>query len=109
MESDLADFFLRTTESLRDNAREQGLSGPAMPDSLAAACLAYPSLRETVATVDATVDNREGLTRGFLSVDREASEAGDGPVTRVVEAVDAGRYRAAHLAMLADRDPDAPF
>jgi purine nucleosidase len=107
MDTDLASFFLEITGQVREFTREtQGIDGTTQPDSLTAALLAYPELREQVGTYHVAVDEREGLTRGYTSVDVDGVT--DEPArTRVVEAADATGFRAASLAMLRDRNPDA--
>ncbi|PSQ28260.1 nucleoside hydrolase, partial [Halobacteriales archaeon SW_10_68_16] len=51
MDTDLADFFEDLTEPVREfTSEEQGIDGVTQPDSLTAALLAYPELREETAT-----------------------------------------------------------
>jgi purine nucleosidase len=107
VDTDLAEFFLALTEQVREFTRErQGVDGATQPDSLTAALLAYPELREAISTYHVDVDEREGLTRGYTRVDVEG--ATDGPArTRVVESVDEAGFRDVNMAMLRSRDPDA--
>jgi len=113
MDTELADFFETINGPVCEHSREeQGLAGPTMPDALAAACMAYPELHESVGTYRVAVDERAGLTRGYSSAEPYAERAGDSPdspPTHVVEAADADQFRAAVLAMLGDRSPDDAF
>lgn len=107
MDTDLAAFFEEMTGPVRAFTREaQGIDGTTQPDSLTAALLAYPELRGEMGTYHVDVDHREGLTRGYTSVDVDGV-TGESPSTHVVEAADAERFRAVSLAMLRERDPDA--
>jgi purine nucleosidase len=109
MEADLASFFEAITASVREfTADQQGIEGTTQPDSLAAALLAYPELRDAVETYHVAVDEREGLTRGYTAVDTDGVTDGE-PRTHVVESADAEGYREAHLSMLEHGDPDRPF
>jgi purine nucleosidase len=106
MDTDLAGFFETITGPLREfTAEQQGIDGTTQPDSLAAALLAYPELRETVGTYHVAVDEREGLTRGYSAVDTDGVTDGE-PRTHVVESADAEVYREVHLSMLEHGDPD---
>ncbi|WP_123539049.1 nucleoside hydrolase [Halosimplex salinum] len=106
MDTDLADFFLEVTKTVRDRGEAGGLDGITQPDGLTTALLAYPELREQVATYAVDVDEREGLTRGHTSVDVEG-DTGDSADTRVVEAADSDGFSGVIHSMLRDRDPDA--
>jgi purine nucleosidase len=109
MDTDLAEFFTTMSESVLEFTRDQqGLEGVTQPDSLAAALLAYPELREATDTYHVDVDEREGLTRGYTSVDVEGVTDGRARTT-VIEAADGAGFHAVTLAMLEDRDPDAAF
>ena len=108
MDTDLADFFLEVTNVVRERGEAAGLDGITQPDGLTTALLAYPELRERVETYAVAVDDREGLTRGYTSVDVEGV-TDDPAETRVVEAADTERFRRVVLSMLRDRDPDAAF
>ena len=106
MDTDLADFFLEVTKVVRDRGEAGGLDGITQPDGLTAALLAYPELREQTATYAVDIDDREGLTRGYSSVDVEGV-TGEDPTTRVVEAADGDRFTDVVCSMLRDRNPDA--
>jgi purine nucleosidase len=106
MEGELPAFIGGMIETVYEFTRtEQGIDGVPQPDSLTAALLAYPELRGEMGTYPVAVDEREGLTRGYLSVD------GDGVTeapaqTRVVESANGERFCAVVLSMLRDRAPD---
>ncbi|WP_436927882.1 nucleoside hydrolase [Halosimplex amylolyticum] len=106
MDTDLADFFLEVTKTVRARGEADGLDGITQPDGLTTALLAYPELRERVETYAVAVDEREGLTRGYTSVDVEGA-TGAPAETRVVEAADSRGFTDVLLSMLRDRDPDA--
>mgnify|MGYP000704725794 CR=1 FL=1 len=107
MDTDLADFFMTVTETVRgDDVEGQGVGGITQPDGLATALLAYPELREETATSHVDVDEREGVTRGHTSVDVDGT-TGQPATTRVVEAADGEGFTDVMHAMLRERDPDA--
>jgi len=108
LDTDLADFFLEVTSVVRERGEAAGLDGITQPDGLTTALLAYPELRDQVDTYAVSVDDREGLTRGYSSVDVEGV-SGEAAKTRVVEAADSDGFRDVLLGMLRDRDPDAAF
>ncbi|ELZ20611.1 inosine-uridine preferring nucleoside hydrolase [Halosimplex carlsbadense 2-9-1] len=108
MDTDLADFFGEVTKVVRDRGEADGLDGITQPDGLTAALLAYPELRERVETHPVEVDEREGLTRGYTSVDFEGV-TGEPADTAVVEAADGERFAEVMLRMLRERDPDGVF
>ncbi len=64
-----------------------------------------PELREAVSTYHVAVDDRDGLTRGYTSVDVNGVTDGD-PNTHVVESVDRDAFQSDSLA-LQSRDPDS--
>jgi purine nucleosidase len=106
METALADFFLEVTKVVRNRGEAGGLDGITQPDGLTAALLAYPELRDQMASYAVDVDEREGLTRGYSSVDVE-SVTGEDATTHVVEAADGDRFTDVIRSMLRDGDPDA--
>jgi purine nucleosidase len=109
IDTDLASFFETIAEPVRAfTADQQGIDGTTQPDSLAAALLAYPELRDAVDRHHVAVDEREGLTRGYSAVDTDGVTDGE-PRTHVVRSADAEAYREAHLSMLAHGDPDRAF
>jgi len=108
IDTDLAAFFREVTNVVRDRGEAAGLDGITQPDGLTTALLAYPELRERVESYAVEVDEREGLTRGYTSVDFEGV-TGASADTRVVEAADAERFAEVLLGMLRERDPDAPL
>jgi len=105
-DTDLADFFESATAAVRQDAPGAATDGITQPDSLTAALMAYPELRETVSTYHVAVDSRAGLTRGYTSVDVASVTDGE-ERTRVVEAADSETFRDVILAMLRERDPDS--
>ncbi|QPV63899.1 nucleoside hydrolase [Halosimplex litoreum] len=108
IDTDLADFFREVTNVVRERGEADGLDGITQPDGLTAALLAYPELRRRVDSYAVEVDEREGLTRGYTSVDFDGA-SGEPADTRVVEAADAERFADVMLEMLRERDPDAVF
>jgi len=108
IDTDLADFFREVTKVVRERGEADGLDGITQPDGLTAALLAYPELRERAASYAVDVDDREGLTRGYTSVDVEGVTDAP-PNARVIEAADAERFADVILAMLRERDPDRVF
>jgi purine nucleosidase len=109
MDTGLAEFFTAMSASVLEFTRDQqGIEGVTQPDSLAAALLAYPELRGESGTYHVQVDEREGLTRGYTSVDTDGTTDGVARTT-VIEHADAEGFHAATLAMLERADPDAAF
>lgn len=108
MNTDLAEFFLDVTKVVRERGEAAGLDGITQPDGLTTALLAYPELRDRIATHAVDVDDREGLTRGYTSVD-VGGVTEDPAGTRVVEVADTDGFRRVVRSMLRDRDPDAVF
>ncbi|WP_459192696.1 nucleoside hydrolase [Halosimplex sp. J119] len=106
LDTDLAEFFLEVTKTVRTRGEPGGIDGITQPDGLATALLAYPELRDLVGTYPVAVDEREGLTRGYTSVDVEGV-TGDDANTHVVEAADSEGFTDVILSMLHNRDPDA--
>ena len=99
-ESRFADFFTTITESVRAfNRAESGRDVTTQPDSVTLATLIEPSLVESTATVGVTVDDREGLTRGYSATD----ESGQ---TRLVESVDAAGFRRLFCDAVIHGDPE---
>jgi purine nucleosidase len=106
LETDLADFFHSVTGAVRAFEGGAGTNALTLPDGLTAALFAYPELRTETGTYAVEVDEREGLTRGYTSVDIEGI-TGDPARTTVVESADHEGFVDVLLAMLRDRDPDA--
>jgi purine nucleosidase len=106
MEGALAAVIGDMIEAVYEFTRtEQGIDGVPQPDSLTAALLAYPELRGAMSTRPVVVDEREGLTRGYLSVD--ADDVTDVPArTRIVESADGDTFCEIVLSLLQDRAPD---
>jgi len=106
LETDLAEFFASVTRTVRSFEGGAGPGGVALPDGLTAALFAYPELREAMNTYHVDVDEREGLTRGYTTVDVE-DVTGESARTRVVESADHRGFVDVIVAMLEHRDPDA--
>lgn len=106
MEGKLASVVGGMIEAVYEFTRtEQGIDGVPQPDSLTAALLAYPELRGERSTLPVVVDEREGLTRGYLSVDVDGVT--DAPAqTRIMESADGDTFRKVVLSLLRDRAPD---
>jgi purine nucleosidase len=106
-ENRLAEFFTIVNEAaLSFTKTEQGINGVTQPDSLAVGLFAYPELVEVTSSYYIDVDEREGLTRGYTSVDKNGVTDTD-PRTTLVEAVDDEGFREVMLSMLELENPDA--
>ncbi len=109
MDTVYSDFFLTIAEPVLEFTRdEQGIDGVTEPDSLAAALMLAPELRETVNTYYADVDEREGMTRGYSLVDT-GGVTDEEARTTVVEAANAELYEEMVMGLLADGNPDRPL
>lgn len=109
MEGELASFIKGIIEPVYAfTHKEQGVHGVPQPDSLTAALMAYPELREQMSTYPVEVDERAGLTRGYLRVDVEGTTDSLAQ-TRVVEAANQALFCEIVLSMLSDRTPDSVF
>jgi len=107
MSDPLPRFIGRIIETVYEFTRkEQGIAGVPQPDSLTAALLAYPELRGEIRSYPADIDEREGLTRGYLSVDTDRA-GGESAGTRVVESADGETFSQVVLSMLRNRAPDS--
>ena len=84
---------------------EQGVDGVPQSDMLTTALLAYPTLRGEMGTYPVEVDERAGLTRGYLSVDVDGV-TGAPARTRIIESADGERFLEVVLSLLRDRAPD---
>ena len=102
LDTDLAEFFLQVNKQARAFGDDESV---ALPDGLTTALAAYPQLREELATYHVAVDEREGLTRGYISVDVRGLTDG-AERTRVVESADDEGFKAVLLGMLRNGDPD---
>ncbi|MFB6273611.1 MAG: nucleoside hydrolase [Salinibacter sp.] len=106
MEGTLPDFIGGIIEPVYEFTRtEQGIDGVPQPDSLTTALLAYPELRGEITAYPVEVDERTGLTRGYLSVDVDGV-TDHSAQTRVVESADGDTFCEMILSMLRDRVPD---
>jgi purine nucleosidase len=106
LETELGGFFDSVTQAVRALDGGAGAGAVTLPDGLTAALFAYPELREQMSTYPVEVDEREGLTRGYTSVDtRGGTDAVAG--TTIVESADHEGFVDVLLSMLENRDPDA--
>jgi purine nucleosidase len=102
LDTDLGEFFLEVNSQARAFGDDDSV---ALPDGLTTALAAYPELREEMNSYHVEVDEREGLTRGYTSVDVRGMTDGD-VRTRVVEAADDEGFKQVLLGMLGERAPD---
>jgi purine nucleosidase len=102
LDTDLAEFFLEVNKQARAFGDDDSV---ALPDGLTTALAACPQLREELATYHVAVDEREGLTRGYTSVDVRGLTDGT-ERTRVVETADDEGFKSVLLGMLRNGDPD---
>ena len=108
-DTDYAGFFAEITGRAREFTREeQGVDGVTQPDSLAAALALAPELREAVGEYYATVDEREGVTRGHSVVDT-GGVADEAARTRLVESADNDRFTEMVAGLLEAGDPERPL
>ena len=98
-DTERAEFATDALAVSREHDRRHG--GTVVADALAATITLAPDVATRTREAGVTVDDREGLTRGFTAAD----PAGSG--TTVVEAADGDRFRAAIEATLRGGDPDA--
>jgi len=106
MEGELASFVGGIIKPVYEYTRiEQDADGLPQPDSLTAALLAYPELRGEMNTYSVEVDEREGLTRGYLSVDVDGVTDASSRA-RIVESADHTTFCESVLSLLQDRAPD---
>lgn len=105
-ESVYADFFATIAEPVREfTKREQGIDGVTQPDPLTVACCLDPEVVSEANTYAVSVDEREGLTRGYSVADVHGVTDGE-PRTRVVEAVDGKRFEQVFTDALVAGDPE---
>lgn len=104
-ESPYADFFLEISQSARERKREtKGFDGTTQSDSLVVSALIEPDIVTEANTYSVTVDEREGLTRGYSMLDEDGIT--DLPAkTRVIESADGDLYRQLFFDMLAHGEP----
>ena len=106
-DTDLAAFFEEITESVRAFNRETfGEDQTTQPDAGTMAALLDPSLVEETGTYHADVDERAGLTRGYLSVDENGVTDGEAQTT-VIESFDGERFQQVFEDMLFEQAPEA--
>lgn len=108
-DSQYAEFFFDVSEKAREHHRETyGVDGTTQPDSLTVASLIYPEIVTEANQYPITVDEREGLTRGYSMVDRNGTTV-ESYSTRLVESVDESRFKQLFFDTLAFGDPDRAF
>jgi purine nucleosidase len=106
-DTDYADFFAEITESVREfNEESFGEDMTTQPDAGLVGALVEPDLVEESGTYHVDVDEREGLTRGYTSVDENDVTDGEAR-TRVVESFDGDRFESMFEAMLFEGSPEA--
>ncbi|WP_227353092.1 nucleoside hydrolase [Haladaptatus salinisoli] len=105
-ETELSAFFTEISDSVRAfNNEAHGEDMTTQPDAGLVAGLIEPSLIERTGTYHADVDEREGLTRGYLSVDEDDVTGGDARTT-VIESFDNERFRRMFEDMLFENAPE---
>ncbi|WP_458189394.1 nucleoside hydrolase [Haladaptatus sp. NG-WS-4] len=105
-ETKLSAFFTEITDSVRAFNREAlGQDVTTQPDAGLVAGLIEPSLIEETGKYYTDVDEREGLTRGYLSVDENNVTDGDARTT-VIESFDNERFRQLFEGMLFENAPE---
>jgi purine nucleosidase len=103
--SPYTDFFLEISQSARERKREtKGFDGTTQSDSLVVAALIEPDVVTEADTYPITVDEREGLTRGYSMFDEDRITDLSAK-TRVIESVDGDLYRQLFFDMLVHGDP----
>ena len=106
-DTDYADFFAEITQSVRAfNQESFGEDMTTQPDAGLVGALIEPELVEESGTYHVDVDEREGLTRGYTSVDENDVTDGEARTT-VVESFDGERFESMFEAMLFEGSPEA--
>ncbi|MDZ7702020.1 MAG: nucleoside hydrolase [Halobacteriales archaeon] len=109
LDTERAALFGDISGSVREfTEAELGEDMTTQPDAGLVAALAGPELIEAEGTYHVSVDEREGITRGYTAVDELGGGDGE-PRTRVIEAIDGERFRAGFRAMLAGRAPESAW
>lgn len=103
------EFFLDISGKAREHHRDTySVDGTTQPDSLTVASLIYPDIVTEANQYPITVDEREGLTRGYSMVDRNGATARSA-TTCLVESVNESRFKRLFFDMLVHGDPDRAF
>jgi purine nucleosidase len=108
IDTPLARFFTRITETTLDFNESVGIDGSTHPDSLTAAVLLHPELVTASGAYAVDVETGSALTRGYAAMSWGAH--GLAPNASVVEAVDARGFADYLVALLSTvTTPDRPF
>jgi len=102
--SQFAEFFTQISGPQRSSRQDGGIGNTTQPDSMTVLTLLEPTLIETARNYFIDVDEREGLTRGYSSIDKNGVTDGY-PRTRVIESIDHETFRALFTNMLLTGDP----
>jgi purine nucleosidase len=106
-ETELATFFTEVASSVYESDEAMlGQNVITQPDAGLMAALIAPELVEETGTYHADVDEREGLTRGYVVVDENDATDGDARTT-VVESFDTESFRQLFKNALFERAPEA--
>lgn len=106
-DTELAEFFTEITDSVREfNEAALGRDVTTQPDAGLIAGLIEPDLIERSGTYYTDVDEREGLSRGYLLTDENEVTSGEARTT-VIESLDDERFRQMFEDMLFERSPEA--
>lgn len=107
LDTERAVLFGDIAASVRAFSQETlGADLTTQPDAGTVAALVEPSMIESQGTYHVTVDDREGLTRGYTAVDELGITDGE-PRTTVVESIDGDRFAAMFHAMLGGDTPES--
>lgn len=102
----LADFYMEITKVGRAyNKQQRGGERTVHPDSALIAAFIQPELILETNKWYATVDEREGITRGHTVVDTGEWELGE-PRTKIITSLDSEGFQQMVLDMLFHKDPD---
>lgn len=105
-DTDLVSLFTEITGQLREfNSETQGKDVTTQPDAGLVAGLIEPELIQETGTYHVDVDEREGLTRGYVMVDENGITDGDARTT-VIESVDGEMFERMFLDMLFEKSPE---
>jgi purine nucleosidase len=102
--SQLAEFFTQIAGPQRSSRQDGGIGNTAQPDSMTVLTLLEPALIKKAGNYFIDVDEREGLTRGYSSIDKMGVTGGY-PRTRVIESIDHEMFRTLFTNMLLTGNP----
>lgn len=107
LDTDVGRFFSEIADSVRAFNRDiLDRDMTTQPDSGTMAAVIEPSLIDNADTYAVAVDDRDGLTRGYISVD-ENNVTDSEAQTTVIKSFDNDRFEAMFRAMLHERPPEA--